>query len=726
MAITKQERLAAIHKEALREFDDIQKACQPDRLMALEDRRFAAVAGAQWEGALGDQFANKPQLEMNKTHLALRRIYSEYRNNRITVDFIPKDGKTGEDLADTCDGLYRADEQDSSAQEAYDNAFQEAVAGGYGAWRLRQCYEDEYDDENTKQRIKFEPIFDADTCVFYDLNAKRRDKSDATRCFVLNGMTRDAYEAEYDDPVSSWPKEITNTYFDWVTPDVVYVAEYYRIEEKTEVLRVYRGLTGEEVVKSDADFEEDPHLEASMLARGFVESRKKKVKRCEVHKYIMSGSKVLKDDGVIAGRYIPIIPVFGERDFIEGIERCQGHVRLVKDAQRLANMLRSNLAEIASMSAREKPIFTPEQVNGHANMWANDPIQEYPFLLVNAITDANGQKVASGPIAYTKAPIVPPALAALMQVVEQDMSDLLGNQQAGEQMQPNMSGKAIELIQNRIDMQAFIYMDNLAVAMKRCGEVWLSMMRDIVVEENRRMKTVDAQGGAGSVVVNEPSYDSDTDEEVVENDISAADFDVVPTVGPSSDSKRAATVRALTGMMQITQDQEMLSVLGSMALMNIEGEGMGDIRQWVRKKMVVAGVVKPTEEEQAEMDAAAQNQQPDANTLYLLASAKKQEADARKVDSEIVDTLASAAKKGAETEKTLAEVGETQAATIQTGQQVVQAAPAPDNGIAEMLGKLADAIAMMNQPKPPGPPRALAFHEDEAGNIIGASEIPQE
>lgn len=680
MAQTKEARLAAIHKEALREFDDIQKACRPDRLMALEDRRFASVAGAMWEGALGDQFANKPRIEVNKVHLALRRIFSEYRNNRITVDFVPKDGKTGEQLADTCDGLYRADEQDSSAQEAYDNAFQEAVAGGYGAWRLRQCYEDEYDDENDKQRIKFEPIFDADTCVFYDLNAKRRDKSDATRCFVLSGMTRDAYEAEYDDPVSSWPREITNTYFDWVTPDVIYVAEYYRIEEKTEVIHVFRGLDEKDMLVPDRELEAEPTKLDTLLATGFREVRQKKIKRRQIHKYIMSGSKILKDDGIIAGKCIPIIPVFGERDFIDGLERCQGHVRVAKDPARLANMLRSNLAEIASMSGREKPIFVPEQVNGHANMWANDNIMEYPFLLVNKITDANGQQMPAGPIAYTKAPSVPQALAALMQVVEQDMQDLLGNQQAGEQMQPNMSGKAIELIQTRIDMQAFIYMDNLAVAMKRCGEVWLSMMRDIVVEDSRRMKTVDAQGGAGSVVVNEPSYDTETGEEVVENDISAADFDVVPTVGPSSDSKRAATVRALTGMMQITQDPEMLGVLGSMALMNIEGEGMEDIRQWVRKKMVAAGVVKPTEEEQKELDAQAQNQQPDPNALYLLASAQKQEADARAVDSKIVQTLADAELKGAQTQKTLAEIGQTQVDSLQTGQEVVQAMPPPQFG----------------------------------------------
>lgn len=324
------------------------------------------------------------------------------------------------------------------------------------------------------------------------------------------------------------------------------------------------------------------------------------------------------------------------------------------------------------MSAREKPILVPEQINGHANMWANDNVLEYPYLLVNKITDANGQEQAAGPIAYTKAPSVPPALAALMQVVEQDMQDLLGNQQAGEQMQPNISGKAVELIQNKLDMQAYIYMDNMSVAMRRSGEIWLSMSKDLIVEESRRMKTVNTQGEAGSVVVNEPAYDADTNSETVENDMTAADFDVVPSVGPSSDSKRAATVRALTGMMQITQDPEMLGVLGSMALMNMEGEGMDDLRQWTRKKMVAAGVIQPNEEEKAEMDQAAQNQQPDANTVYLLASAKKQEADAESVKSKIIDTLADADLKGAQKEKILAEIGGTHANTLQTLQSIPQ------------------------------------------------------
>ena len=136
MAKTKADRLAQIHEEAVRQFNKAQTAMRDERLQCLQDRRFYSIAGAQWEGPLGVQFENKPRLEVNKIHLSVIRIINEYRNNRITVNFVSKDGEEREDLADTCSALYRADEMDSCAEEAYDNAFEEAVGGGFGAWRL--------------------------------------------------------------------------------------------------------------------------------------------------------------------------------------------------------------------------------------------------------------------------------------------------------------------------------------------------------------------------------------------------------------------------------------------------------------------------------------------------------------------------------------------------------------------------------------------------------------
>ena len=651
---TKNERLRDVHADAMKQFATIQTNSIDERAQCLADRRFYSIAGAQWEGALSEQFENRPKLEVNKVHLGVMRIINEYRNNRITVDFVPKDGATDDDLADTCDGLYRADEQDSCADEAYDNAFEEAVGGGFGAWRLRTEYEDPEDDEDERQRIRIEPIYDADKFVFFDQNAKRQDKSDATYCFVLTAMTPEAFADEYGEAESpaSLSSHVEMLEFDWQTPDVVYVAEYYRVEQSTEVIRVFELLDGSEERYNERDFEEDENLERMLAATGATEVRQKRVKRRKVHKYIIDGSRVLEDLGFIAGTEIPIIPVYGKRWFIDNRERMMGHVRMVKDAQRLKNMQLSRLAEISAYSTVEKPVFSPEQVAGFEIMWQEDNVKNYPYLLVNPITNADGSEQLAGAADYTRAPQIPPAMAALLQITEVDMQDLLGKQEAGEDMQPNLSGKAVELIQNRLDQQNFIYMSNMAKAIKRSGEVWLAMSRDIMVEEKRTMKSIATTGEISSVQLSVPVLDSKTGLLETKNDMSRAKFDVAVDVGPTSSSKRAATVRSLTGMMQLTSDPETQSILTSMALMNMEGEGLSDARKFFRKRLVGMGVVEPTEEEMQQMEEAAMSQQPNPNDIYLQAAAAEAEAKAGKAQADTAHTLA----KTQETEAKTAEI----------------------------------------------------------------------
>ena len=652
--LTNDQRLANIHAEAMAEFDTIQSAMRDERLQCLQDRRFYSISGAQWEGPLSEQYENKPKFEVNKIMLAVTRIINEYRNNRITVDYISKDGEPENKLADTCDKLYRADEMDSSAEEAYDNAFEEAVGGGFGAWRLRSVYEDEEDDENEKQRIIIEPIFDADSSVFFDLNAKRQDKADARQCYVLTAMTRSAYKEQYDDDPATWPKEIHQYEFDWATPDVVYVAEYYRIEDVTTTIRVFQNLSGEEERYTSEELTDEKLAEFEAI--GTVEVRQKKVKKRKVHKYLMGGARILDDLGYIAGKCIPIVPVYGKRWFIDNVERCMGHVRLAKDAQRLKNMQLSKLGEISAYTSIEKPIMTPEQVAGHQVMWSEDNLKNYPYLLINPMTGPDGAQQAVGPLDYTRSAQVPQSLAALLQVTEQDIREILGNSGQQDQIVSNISGKAVEMIQQRMDMQTFIYMSNMAKAVRRSGEIWLSMAKEIYTEDGRKMKGIGSQMQMEPVMLMRPTIDETTGEMVMENDLSNADFDVAVDVGPSSSSKRQSVVRSLLGMMQISQDPETLQVLGAMAMLNMEGEGIGEVREYFRRKLVMMGVVKPTEEEREQMEQAAQGQEPDPNSIFLQAAAEEAVAKAAKARADTVKTVADAELSRARTVKTLAEV----------------------------------------------------------------------
>jgi hypothetical protein len=223
-------------------------------------------------------------------------------------------------------------------------------------------------------------------------------------------------------------------------------------------------------------------------------------------------------------------------------------------------------------------------------------------------------------------------------------------------MVSGVSGKAVEMIQTRVDMQTFIYMSNFAKGMKRCGEIWLSMAKEIYIEGERKMKTIAPTGESSVVELMRPMIDPETGAMVTENDLSNATFDVVAEVGPSSSSKRAATVRALTGMLQLTQDPETAQVITAMAMMNMEGEGLSDTNAYFRKKLLRMGVVKPTDDEAQELMAEMQGQPQDPNAIYLQAAAEEATAKAAKARADTVETVASAELKRAQTMKTLSEV----------------------------------------------------------------------
>ncbi len=643
-------KLKGFHERILQDFNRIQTAVKKEREQCLEDRKFYSISGAQWEGNLEEQFENKPKFEVNKVHLAVIKIINEYRNNRISVNFITKDGSSGDSLADACDGLFRADEQDSSAQEAYDNAFEEAVGGGFGAFRLVSEYEDDEDDEDTRQRIRFEPIYDADMCVFFDLDSRKQDKSDAKYCFVLYAMTPEDYEEEWGDDPSTMPKNVgAAESFSWSTPDVVYIAEYYKVELQKEKNFEYENLLGDSEWYSEADFE-DADLKDRLAAEGKMRISTKVVKRKKIHKYIISGSKVLEDCGVLAGKHIPIVPVYGKRWVVDSVERVMGHVRLVKDTQRLKNMLTSKLAEISSISPVEKPIFSAEQIVGHEKDWSDDNIKNLPYLLVNPITGPDGNEMPSGPLGYTKAPDIPQALSALMQIVDIDTKELLGNSGEADKIVSHVSGKAHEMVQKRIDGQAFIYMSNFSKAVHRTGQIWLSMARELYTEKDRKMKTYDSLGQSDQVALGQSGLSKNGEIET-KNDLTKASFDVTVDVGPSSSSQRESTVNSLIPLLQITQDPQTQKVLQSMILLNMEGDGMSQTREYFRKQLVEMGVLTPTKEE---AEAMEKNKQPSANDQALLAMAEEARAKATSEQAKIQEILSDSELKKAKTAEVLA------------------------------------------------------------------------
>ncbi|MEI5996829.1 hypothetical protein H3V53_06325 [Paraburkholderia bengalensis] len=726
MAVTKKERLEKVWERATSRFDRAYAPQQQIRLAALEDRRFAFVDGAQWEGGLGAQFENRPRFVVNKVQKAVRRIVSEYRANAMTVNFRSGDDDTRQDDMNALRTVYRSDEQYSKAQDTFVSAFDEAASGGMGAWRLTNDYdvraETDYDDE-APQRILFEPISDADISVFFDPDSKKLDKSDAKWCVVLNPISWDTYTTEYLDSAeleletrpSSFKEVRKLKQFDWFSNDAVYIGEYYEVEQKTEDFAVWRephsGLEQKVYAGVDAESRETAAEQAThWQSIGYVKVRTGKRNRKRVRKYFLDGSGVLKDCGYIAGTEIPIVVVLGIRQIIDGIERFQGSVRLAKDSQRLYNMQISTLADITAFTPREKPILTPEQIAGHELTWANDLIANNPYLLINPVTGADGSTTMSGPVGYIKQPDVPPALAGLIQITAADMMDVTGGDLAAGEVVANTSDALVSRVQAHQDMQVYIFTDGMKRAMQRCGEIYLSMACDIYTEENRKFSAVNDDKTFETATINVPSIGSDG--QPVISKCFKRGMDVFIDVGPAFNSRKDATVNALSKVIPMTTDQQTQQLMIMTLVKNLDGEGMDDLANFARKQLVQAGVVKPTQEEEEELakeQAAAANAPPDAATVALLAQARESDANASKSQAAAVQSLSTAELNQA---KAAQAVSQTNAAQLSTIINMLQGMMGNVQGTAEQIsaaqpqhpldGKVNAAIASGNAAPSPG------------------------
>jgi hypothetical protein len=231
----------------------------------------------------------------------------------------------------------------------------------------------------------------------------------------------------------------------------------------------------------------------------------------------------------------------------------------------------------------------------------------------------------------------------------------MGNPENGEMLQPDSSGIALDLVQGRIDMGSYGFMDNAADAERRVAEIWLGMAAEIYADKGRKLRVLGKDGTRSMVEVGKKVFDTKTGELKAEVDFSRADLDVVVDIGPTSASRRAAVVRTLSSLMGSTADPEMQMVLGHMALMNLEGEGIAELREYSRKKMVAMGVVKPTPEEEQEIAAAAEQPAPPDPQAELAAGLTEEaKAKASKAQADTVLALARTKESEAKAAETLA------------------------------------------------------------------------
>ncbi|HGM6831970.1 TPA: portal protein [Serratia marcescens] len=643
------EKLEKKHERVMLRFDRAYTPQQDVREKCIEATRFARVPGGQWEGAtaagtkLDDQFEKYPKFEINKVATELNRIIAEYRNNRITVKFRPGDREASEELANKLNGLFRADYEETDGGEACDNAFDDAATGGFGCFRLTSMLVNEYDPMDERQRIAIEPIYDPSRSVWFDPDAKKYDKSDALWAFCMYSLSPEKYESEYGKtPPASLDISTSSLWnYDWFQPEVVYIAKYYEVrKESVDVISYQQPLTGE-IATYDSDQIED--IEDELAEAGFVEVARRSVKRRRVYVSVVDGQNFLENPRRIPGEHIPLIPVYGKRWFIDDIERVEGHIAKAMDPQRLYNLQVSMLADTAAQDPGQIPIVGMEQIRGLEKHWEARNKKRPAFLPLREVKDKAGNIIAGAtPAGYTQPAVMNQALAALLQQTSADIQEVTGSSQAMQQIPSNIAEDTVNKLMNRADMASFIYLDNMAKSLKRAGEVWLSMAREVYGSE-REVRVVNEDGTDDIALMNAQVVDRQTGRVVALNDLSTGRYDVTVDVGPSYTARRDATVSVLTNVLNsMLPNDPLRPAIQGVIVDNLDGEGMEDIKEFNRKQLLSSGIAKPRNHEEQQIVQQAQmaaQSQPNPEMVLAQAQMVAAEAENKKADNATRETV---------------------------------------------------------------------------------------
>lgn len=597
-----------LHKEML----DRHRACWDYWKSAYDEARadvaFAFTPDDQWDSWMRETRKGRPMYTVNRLRQALKQITNDQRQNRPQAKVrAAEDGDA--DLAEVRQGIIRGIDSQIDAQRAVDTAFLFAVGGGYGVWRVNTRYAD---DGGFDQVIEREEIANPYSVVF-DPAAKKKDRRDARFAFVDTRWARSAFKARWPDAKVVSVDACTDLTRGWWDEEEVTVAEYfYKQTEQAEIVLLSDGTTH--------DAEKLTLIQDELAAQDITIQRRRYIEREKVYHCIVSGAEILEGPNEWAGRFIPLVPVWGEILNLEGKDRFFGATRFAKDAQRMYNYERSTFIETLADQPYSPFMADAASVEGYETQYQSMRTKRPPVLMYKA----NPSLPNGGKPSREAPPAFPAALAQAAAISADDIKSATGIHDASLGARSNeTSGRAILARQREGDVANFDYIDNLAYALKADFEI-INDLITAVYDTQRQIRIVGDDGAEKVVEVNRVVLDEQTGQLVTLKDLSQGRYDVSVTVGPSYTTQR---MEAAEAMMQLANDPTPIGMVAKYGFIkSLDAPGLEDVRDAARMVVVNAGLIPPGEGEQPPAPP-----QPNPKDM---AGAEKDAASARKYNAE--------------------------------------------------------------------------------------------
>jgi len=506
----------------------------------------------------------RPCLTFNQLGKFARKVVNEARSNRPAIQVVPADSGADPDTAEIISGLIRNIEVASDAEIAYDTAVEGAALNGFGYIRVNLA---DASDDNAERDISIERILDPFT-VYADPDAESADGSDWNCCFISKMLHEDEFERRYKDAEKvDWTIEGYNSLdAPWRNGDYVMVAEYWHREDvETQAVVLSDGRT------MDADeYAEQAEL---LTLMGVQVAEEKTITRKKVTQYILTGAEVL-ETVEWPGKYIPIVPVYGDEFCIDGERYFRPLVADALDANRDYNYWRSCASETIALAPKVPFIGPRGAFDLEPEKWSTINRKSWPYVEYD------------GPVMPQRVPPVTPPSGELQQAAAavDDIKSILGIYDASLGERSNeTSGVAIRARQQQSEVGTFHFFDNLARSIRHVGRILIDLVpRVYSTQRIIRILGEDMQPTAVQIAP------QDEQQELMQRamergqqigriyDLSAGRYDLVVKQGPSFSTQREYARAEIAEIIR-TMGEEAGRILAPLYLRNSDWPGADDI-----------------------------------------------------------------------------------------------------------------------------------------------------
>ena len=546
--------------------------------------------GWQWPDDLRkDREINKrPSLTINKTAQHVAQIVNDAREDRPGISIKPTGEESTYESAQVFEGIIRHINYVSAASTIFDEAVESQVEGGIGYWRVGTEY---IDDDTFDQDIRIMPVRDH-LSIYLDCDIKQRDGSDAKYAFIIDELPEKEFEAQYPDiELPSGTGLDVND--DWLRDGNVRIAEYYRIVEKQDELIYLEDEQGQssQFLRSEVPVPmRRALLEAEDKTPERVKTRKVKKKKLEWFK-IAAGEIIDRRDGKfgtepLKGRYIPIVRVVGKERIIQGRLERKGHVRTLKDPQRMYNYNSSGQIEFGALATKSPWVGPAAAFEGNEVAWNNANRQNAAYLTYKHKDEDNE------PLPAPTRPEPPGASPAFLEGMRIAAAEL---EMASGQYQSQNQNPAIErtpaAVNQRVlqgDKVSGLYLSNLAIAIRLTGKIIIDLVPHIYDRE--RVIQILGKDGTQTTVKVQPDAKTAYEEQKTKDEVAAifnpnvGKYAVEADIGPAYSTQRQ---EAWDAFVQIaTGAPEFLQEFGDLMFLSADFPSADKIAERFRKKLM--------------------------------------------------------------------------------------------------------------------------------------------